>query len=94
MMWMKKRKGVREMMLAGMMGNLDRFGDFGSGNDSGWNGMADVMREMMAPYRSGGGQVYWQFHWVLELATWGLVIALMIAAFRWLWKKGDEAGKK
>ena len=79
--------GVREMMLAGMMGNLDRFGDFGS-DDKNWNGMADVMREMMGPYRSGGGAVYWQFHWILELATWGLVIALMVAAFRWLWRKG------
>ena len=81
-------EGVRKMMLAGMMGNLDRFGDFGSSNGNGWNGMADVMREMMGPYRSGGGSVYWQFHWILELATWGLVIALMVAAFRWLWRKG------
>lgn len=78
-------------MLAGMMGNLDKFGADGG---NGWGGMADPMREMMGPYRSGGGAVYWQFHWILELVTWGLVIALMIAAFRWLWKKGDEAGGK
>ncbi len=82
------------MMLAGMMGNLDRFGDFGNSAGSGWGGMAEVMREMMGPYRSGGGAVYWQFHWILELLTWGLVIALLVAAFRWLWRKGDEAGGK
>lgn len=45
------------MMFAGMMGNFDKFEDFGS--DSGKLGnMADVMREMMWPYRSGGGQVF------------------------------------
>ena len=77
------------MMLAGMMGNFDRFGD-----DKDWGSMGEAMKEMMGPYRTGGGSVYWQFHWVLELVTWGLVIALMIAAFRWLWKKGDEISKK
>lgn len=76
-----------------MMGNFDKIEDFGS--DSGkWGNMADVMREMMGPYRTGGGAVYWQFHWILELVTWGLVIALMIAAFRWLWRKGDETSKR
>lgn len=78
-------------MLAGMMGNFDKFENFGS--DSGkWGNMADLMQEMMGPYRSGGGQVFWQFHWILELVTWGLVIAFLAAAVRWLWRKGGEAG--
>lgn len=52
--------------------------------------MVELMREMMVPYRSGGGFVFWQFHWILELATWVLLIALLVAAVRWLWKKGNS----
>ena len=63
----------------------------GSATDSAsWNNMGDVMREMMGPYRSGGGFVFWQLHWLLELITWALLIAFLVAAVRWLWKKGNK----
>lgn len=62
--------------------------------------MLKLMREMMAPggvmdwwlkpYREGPGAVFFQFHWVLELVTWLLIIALLAAAVRWLWKKGNK----
>lgn len=55
-----------------------------------WDKMADLMAEMMTPYRAGGGLVFWQLHWVLELVTWILLIALLAAAVRWLWKKGGK----
>lgn len=55
-----------------------------------WGQMADVMREMMSPYRSGGGYVFWQLHWLFELVTWILIIALLVGLVRWIWKKGDR----
>lgn len=55
-----------------------------------WGDMASVMREMMGPYRSGPGQVFWQFHWALELVTWALVIAVLVALLRLFWKKGGK----
>lgn len=55
---------------------------------AGWNRMAGFMREMMGPYRTGGGYIFWQLHWVFELVTWALIIAVLAALVRWLWKKG------
>ncbi|MBI2007319.1 MAG: hypothetical protein HYS83_01275 [Candidatus Blackburnbacteria bacterium] len=55
-----------------------------------WREMAGFMREMMGPYRAGGGYWFWQLHWVLELLTWVLFTALLVAAIRWLWKKGNK----
>lgn len=55
-----------------------------------WGGITNLMREMMGPYRSGGGYVFWQFHWLLELVTWVLLIVLLVALIRWIWKKGDK----
>lgn len=62
--------------------------------------MVQLMREMMKPggiadvwmrpYREGPGAVFFQFHWILELVTWILLIALLVAAIRWLWKKGNR----
>lgn len=80
------------MFLAGMMENLDSLNRFDNG--SGRETMTNIMKDMMWPYRTGAGRVYWQFHWILELLTWGLVIALLVAAVRWLWRKGDEASKR
>lgn len=57
---------------------------------TGWNQMTGFMREMMGPYRTGGGYVFWQLHWVLELVTWILIIAFLAALVRWMWKKGDR----
>lgn len=62
----------------------------GNSDSNGWGQMADVMREMMGPYRSGGGYVFWQFHWLFELVTWVLLIAILVAVLRWLWKKGNR----
>lgn len=53
-----------------------------------WNGMVSFMREMMGP--SGSGFWFWQLHWILELITWILIIAVLVALFRWLWKKGEK----
>lgn len=55
-----------------------------------WNSMWQVMNQMMRPYQTGGGFWFWQFHWILELVTWLLVIAFLAAAVRWMWKKGEK----
>lgn len=52
--------------------------------------MTELMREMMWPYQSGLGRSFWGFHWVLEFITWVLIIALLVAAIRYLWKLGDK----
>lgn len=72
------------MMLA--HGNPQVFGT----NNEGWGEMADMMREMMWPYQTGAGRAFWGFHWVLEFITWVLLIVLLVAASRYLWKKGDK----
>lgn len=41
------------------------------------------------PMMYGGGNVLY-LHAVLGLITWILVIAVLIALLRWLWKKGDN----
>lgn len=33
----------------------------------------------------------WWLHGILAFATWILVIIVLIALVRWLWKKGDKA---
>ena len=38
---------------------------------------------------SGGSSFFW-FHAILALITWVLVIIVLIALARWLWKKGDK----
>lgn len=61
---------------------------------AGWKEMTGLMRDlpaqagMMGPYRAGAGSIYWQLHWVFELVTWALIIAVLAALVRWLWKKG------
>ena len=69
-----------------------RFGPgwaLGTTDNGDWNSMADFMKEMMRPYQSGGGLVFWQLHWFFELVTWVLIIALLVALVRYLWKKGN-----
>lgn len=29
-------------------------------------------------------------HWALSLVTWVLIIAVLVAILRWLWKKGGK----
>ncbi len=36
-----------------------------------------------------GGGVFW-VHMLMALITWVLVIAVLFALARWLWKKGDK----
>ncbi len=48
--------------------------------------MNDYMKQMMGPY----GGYFWQFQWILCLLTWVLVIVLLVALIRWIWKKGDK----
>lgn len=62
---------------------------YAQGLDNNW-GEGDFMKEMMGPYQYGGGKVFWQLHWVFELITWLLVIALLAGLVRWVWKKGDK----
>lgn len=57
---------------------------------AGWNQMAGFMRDMMGPYRTGGGYIFWQLHWIFELVTWVLLIAFLVALVRWMWRKGDK----
>lgn len=39
---------------------------------------------MMVPYGMGG------LNGIFGLVTWVLLIALLVAGTRWLWKKGDK----
>lgn len=54
-----------------------------------WDQMPDFMREMMQQYW-GGLRPFWGFGGLLDLITSILVIVLLIAAIRWLWKKGEK----
>ena len=72
-----------------MMGFGSRWA-LGATNDTDWNSMADFMKEMMRPYQSGGGLVFWQLHWLFELITWFLIIALLAALVRYFWRKGEK----
>lgn len=60
-----------------------------------WNFNADDWDKMsQAMQTSGSGEMAWrnyfQFHWVLGLITWILIIVLLISFIRWLWRKGDK----
>ena len=65
----------------GNLGLLANSGDLES--------MSQMMNEMM-PYRFGGGGFFWQAHWLLGLITWILLIGLLIALIRWVWRKGNK----
>lgn len=43
---------------------------------------------MMGPWMMGSGGIW--FGGVFWLITWILVIAVLAALVRWLWKKGDK----
>jgi len=65
-----------------MMGNM-----MGSGWGN-WDSMPDYMREMMQSYW-GGTQPFWGVSGILDFVTSVLWVVLLIAAIRWLWKKGN-----
>jgi len=54
----------------------------------GWDKMSQAMQKAGCGNAAWGN--YFQFHWVLGLATWILVLILLIGLIRWVWKKGDK----
>ncbi|OGD87678.1 hypothetical protein A2870_03130 [Candidatus Curtissbacteria bacterium RIFCSPHIGHO2_01_FULL_41_11] len=42
-------------------------------------------------YGFAGNDTFVWFHIVLGVVTWALVIAVLVALVRYLWKKGDHA---
>jgi len=67
------------MMMYRMMGNS-------WGN---WDSMPDYMKDMMQGYY-GGTRSLWGFSGLMDFVVQVLIIVLLIAAIRWLWKKGDK----
>ena len=55
-----------------------------------WDSMPDYMQQMMQQYW-GGLKPFWGLSGVMDIITQVLFIVLLIAAVRWLWKKGDKS---
>lgn len=72
------------------MMNMMHGASFVLSENSEWDSMADMMREMVWPYQTGLGRTFWGYHWILELLTWIAFIAVLVALTRYLWKKGDK----
>jgi len=53
-----------------------------------WDTMPDYMKQMMQSYW-GGTQSLWGISGILDFVTSVLWVVLLIAAIRWLWKKGN-----
>lgn len=58
--------------------------------DYDWNSMPGYMQDMMQSYAAGGGGLFFRLGGIFELVTWVLVIILLVAAIRLLWKKGSK----
>lgn len=67
------------MMMYRMMG----------GNWGNWDSMPDYMKDMMQGYW-GGARPFWAVAGIFELVMSLLVIAVLIALVRYLWKLGDR----
>lgn len=67
-------------MMRGMMGN-GWYGD--------WNSMPDAMRQTMQQYW-GGARPFLVLGGLLDFITQILFIVLLVAAIRWIWKKGEK----
>lgn len=67
-----------------MMGHM-----FGNSYTGDWDSMPDYMKQMMQNYY-GGSSFFWQFAGILEFVTRLLVIILLVALIRWVWKKGNS----
>ena len=59
------------------------------GGWSNWDSTPEFMQQMMQQYY-GGLRPFWGLSGILDLVTSVLVIVFLIAAIRWLWKKGGE----
>lgn len=49
--------------------------------------MMGGMWPMMGSYADGPATWFWQLQ---GLVVWGLMVVLLVAAVRWLWKKGSK----
>ena len=71
-----------------MFADMMRWGD-----DAAERGFSDGRlwenHPMMWWGRSSGSSFFW-VHAILALITWVLVLIVLIALARWLWKKGDK----
>lgn len=47
------------------------------------------LRANMMGWGQTDPSIFW-LHSILSVVTWGVVIAVLVALFRWLWKKGDK----
>lgn len=68
-----------------MMGHMIGRDFYGSD----WNSMPDYMKQMMQNYY-GGLSPFGGFLGVMDFVTWALIIVLLIALIRLVWKKGDR----
>lgn len=69
-----------------MMGHMFA-GGWSGGN---WDTAPDYMKQMMQGYY-GGISPFVQFAGIAHLITWVVIMLLIIAAIRYLWKLGDKA---
>jgi hypothetical protein len=60
------------------------------GPGANWDSMPDYMQNMMQKYWGGVG-TFWGLAGLIDFITSILLMVLIIAAIRWLWKKGDKA---
>jgi len=67
--------------MMGMMG-----GNYFNGD---WSSAPDYMKQMMQSYY-GGVQPFAGFFGIAHLIVWVLVVSLLVAAIRFLWKKGSK----
>ena len=68
-----------------MMGHMFNDSWYGGG----WDSMPDYMKQMMQNYW-GGARPFVALGGVLEFVIQILFIVLLIAAIRWLWRKGEK----
>ena len=54
-----------------------------------WDSMPDYMKQMMQSYW-GGTQAFWGLGGIVDFVTSILLVILLVAAIRWLWKKGGK----
>jgi len=54
-----------------------------------WDTAPDYMKQMMQGYY-GGMKPFLQFSGVVHFICWVLVMALLVAAIRYLWNKGGK----
>ena len=69
-----------------MMGMMGR-GLYSYGGD--WSSMPDFMKQMMQSYYGGAGFL-WQFAGIFDFVKSVLIIVLLVALIRWVWRKGSK----